>query len=66
MKTTTKDEAGKEATWNEEFILENIEKSINAKETLVLEALDANAFIDNVIGTSKPIDYNTLMIQGHQ
>ena len=66
MKTTTKDDAGKEASWNEEFILDDIIKSIKAKESLVLEALDANTFSDDVIGTSKPIDYNTLMIQGVQ
>jgi hypothetical protein len=66
MKTSTKDDAGKEATWDEKRVLVDIQKAIKAKETLILHAMDSEMTIDATIGTAKPIYYQNLMKEGLQ
>ena len=38
--TSVKDNAGKNAKWNEKLVLKNIQKSIKNNENLVLESFD--------------------------
>ena len=64
MKTATIKGAGKSAEWEEEHILVGIKKAKELKQNLTLIAIDENTFLNNEIGKSRPIDYNTLMIPG--
>ena len=64
IKTKTKDEAGLKATWNETFSLDDIAKEIKSGKKLILVATDVDVGVNETIGTSKPIDYNTFMKSG--
>jgi hypothetical protein len=61
LKTSTKAGAGKEATWNEEFTLDNIAREIAAGNKLRLEALDDDTVSDDWIGATMPLSYNELV-----
>ena len=62
MKTSIKDDAGKQASWNEEFILENVEKQIQFGETLVIESFDQDALSSDWLGATVPITIANLII----
>ena len=61
LKTAVKPEAGKEATWNEEFVLEDIAREIAAGGKLRLEALDEDTLSNDWIGATLPIPYTELV-----
>jgi len=61
MKTTVKGDAGKQAEWNEEFVLENIAREIDAGGKLRLEALDEDTLSNDWIGATLPIPYTELV-----
>jgi len=52
MKTTVKDDAGKAAEWNEEFLLEDIAKELAAGGKLRLEALDEDTMSNDWLGAT--------------
>jgi len=58
LKTTTKDNAGKNAQWNETFTLDNIQREISSGATLRLEALDDDTLSDDWLGATQPISYS--------
>jgi hypothetical protein len=58
MKTTTKDNAGKNAQWNETFTLDNIHREISNGGSLRLEALDDDTMSDDWLGATQPISYS--------
>jgi len=57
VKTTVKDEAGKEATWDEKFTLNNIKGQILNGEELVLNSYDEDLLIHDFLGGSRPIPW---------
>jgi len=64
MKTSTKDGAGEEAKWDEMNELKDVQKAVKSGEKLVLTAWDENIMSNKEIGSSKPIEYSTLMVAG--
>jgi len=60
MKTTTKDDAGKNAQWNETFTLDNIQREISNGGSLRLEALDDDTMSDDWLGATQPISLSEL------
>ena len=61
LKTSVKAGAGKEATWNEEFTLDNIAREIASGNKLRLEALDDDTVSDDWIGATMPLSYSELV-----
>ena len=61
LKTSVKAGAGKEATWNEEFTLDNIGREIAAGGKLRLEALDDDTMSDDWIGATMPLAYSEMV-----
>lgn len=57
MKTTTKDEAGKHAEWNEEFELKNIREQILNGEEMILQTYDEDVVLHDFLGASRPIPW---------
>lgn len=67
MKTTTKDEAGKHAVFNEEFYLRNIDAVVQSGQLFKLESFDEDApgkF--ESIGSTKEIPYQDFTNQRHE
>ena len=60
-KTSTRAGAGKNATWNENFTLENVDREISSGGTFRLEALDDDTVSDDWLGATRPMSYNDLM-----
>ena len=52
LQTTTKDDAGKEATWNEEFMLEDVAMEIKGKGMLKFNAYDVDTVMNDWIGAT--------------
>jgi len=57
MQTTVKDEAGKEAQWDEKFVLKNIREQILNGEEMVLQSFDEDLLIHDFIGGARPIPW---------
>lgn len=57
MQTSVKDEAGKEAQWDEKFVLKNIREQILNGEELVFSTFDEDVLIHDFIGGSRPIPW---------
>lgn len=57
MQTTVKDEAGKEATWDEKFTLKNIREQILNGEELVLNTYDEDLVMHDFLGAARPIPW---------
>ena len=57
FKTTTKDGAGKEATFDEEFILEDIAAAMKSGATLKFNAYDVDTLSDDLIGATEPVKF---------
>jgi len=58
LKTSTKGDAGRRATWNETFTLDDIHREIRSGGKLRLEALDDDTLSDDWLGASHPISFN--------
>ena len=61
IRTTVKDDAGKHAIFNEEFILENMEKAVKGNQSLVLESFDKDPTGVDWLGEIKPIAFAELI-----
>jgi hypothetical protein len=61
LKTSTKSDAGKKATWNEDFTLDNIHSEIRSGGKLRLEALDDDTMSDDWIGATMPLAFSELV-----
>ena len=62
IKTSVQAGAGKEATWNEEFTLDNVQREIAAGGKLRLEALDDDTMSDDWLGATQPLAYSELVM----
>lgn len=55
MQSTTKDNAGKHAVWNESFDLNQIREKVLNGDELVLQTYDEDVTLHDFLGASKPI-----------
>lgn len=60
MQTKVAQNAGKHATFNEQFELTNILEEIKAEEVLVIEAHDQDAVSSELLGRAMPISFSAL------
>lgn len=58
--TKVADNAGKHATFNEEFELPNVMQEIRQEELLILEALDEDTVSNDLLGQTNPLSYSAL------
>ena len=65
-KTATKDDAGKHAVFNEEFMLEDIGKQIKLGGSLTLNAYDEDAASSDWLGASKPQTFADLIANANE
>ena len=61
LKTSTKADAGRRATWNEVFTLDNIHNEIRSGGKLRLEALDDDTLSDDWLGATQPMSFSELV-----
>ena len=57
MQSSVKDEAGKEAKWEEKFVLENIREQILNGEEMVLNTYDEDVVFHDFLGGTRPIPW---------
>lgn len=60
IQTKVVDDGGKEATFNETFVLKNVFQEIRQDEVFELEALDKDAASADLLGSANPMTYNSL------
>lgn len=69
MQTTVKDDAGKEATWDETFVLENVFEAVLNGEELVMTAWDEDNVQNDLLCEARPKLYQDLVtneqVQNH-
>jgi hypothetical protein len=61
LKTEVIDEGGKTPVWNEDFVLEYVEKEVKAGGSLVLNTYDEDGAVEEFLGGTKPIKYTELI-----
>jgi hypothetical protein len=61
MQTTVKDDAGKEATWDETFVLENVFEAVLNGEELVMTAWDEDNVQNDLLCEARPKLYQDLV-----
>lgn len=61
VRTDTKDDAGKNAEWNEKFCLTQVQHQVQSGKRFVLEAYDHDVDADDLLGKTKGISYVTLV-----
>ena len=57
LKTEVKDDAGLQAKFNEQFVLENIDAPAKNGEELVIKAFDKDVGSSDLLGSANPITY---------
>ena len=66
-KTDTIDEAGLEATFEQEFILDELSKELlDGKTTIKFIAYDVDVGFNDVIGISREVDFKELMLNADE
>ena len=61
VRTDTKDDAGKQAEWNERFCLTQVDQQVVSGKRFVLEAFDHDVDSDDSLGKSKGISFVSLV-----
>ena len=59
-RTKVKDDAGKDATFDDVFLVSKVENAAKAGEALIVEARDSDVAVDDVLGTANPLTYQSL------
>ena len=61
VRTDTKDDAGKNAEWNEKFCLTQVQQQVQSGKRFILSAYDADVDADDLLGRTKSISYVQLV-----
>ena len=60
LETTVKDDAGKYALWNEQFVLHGVNREVEANKGLILEAYEKDVASSDFLGRIKEISWKEL------
>ena len=66
MQSSVKDEAGKNAEWNETFVLKNIREQILNGEEMVLNSYDEDVLVHDFIVGTRPIPWQDFCFDEHE
>lgn len=61
IKTSVKGGAGKSATYNETFVLDDVRDRIMSGEDLIFESYDEDVVSDDYLASTKPVSYVDLI-----